>query len=158
MVDINFLGVGIGATLTLLAVSLHYARGTGWTPTADISQEVLEKRASTVPETEFPEPMNRSIVGGQFPLDRSPVEAANLKRPTQKSMRASKFQVISLMRRLSTLKLSLKNRDQQLKWRVIRRFLQLAKMKAGTYLTPADRDNVSLVLVKLPLVGTLRTM
>ena len=67
MVDINFLGVGIGATLTLLAVSLHYARGTGWTPTADISQEVLEKRASTVPETEFPEPMNRSIGGGAIP-------------------------------------------------------------------------------------------
>ncbi|MGQ4554317.1 2Fe-2S iron-sulfur cluster-binding protein [Halobellus sp. GM3] len=64
MVEINFVGLGLGVTLTLLAVSLHYARGTGWAPTADITQEVLEQRASTVSETDFPEPMNRSIGGG----------------------------------------------------------------------------------------------
>jgi len=64
MVEINFVGLGIGVALTLLAVSLHYARGTGWAPTGDISQEVLEKRARTVPDTDFPEPMNRSIGGG----------------------------------------------------------------------------------------------
>jgi 2Fe-2S type ferredoxin len=57
-------GVALGATLTLVAVVLHYASGTGWEPTDDISQEVLEKRAESVPETEFPEPMNRSIGGG----------------------------------------------------------------------------------------------
>ncbi|MFB6092805.1 MAG: 2Fe-2S iron-sulfur cluster-binding protein [Haloquadratum sp.] len=67
MVQINFVGLGLGVALTLLAVVLHYARGTGWTPTADISQEVLERRASTVPETDFPEPMNRSIGGGAAP-------------------------------------------------------------------------------------------
>jgi 2Fe-2S type ferredoxin len=64
MVEINFAGLGLGVILTLLAVSLHYARGTGWNPTGDISQEVLEERASAVPETDFPEPMNRSIGGG----------------------------------------------------------------------------------------------
>ncbi|MEF8885742.1 MAG: 2Fe-2S iron-sulfur cluster-binding protein [Haloarculaceae archaeon] len=56
--------VGLGAALTLVVVAFHYARGTGWEPTADISQEVLEHRAETVPETDFPEPMNRSIGGG----------------------------------------------------------------------------------------------
>ncbi|MDS0293856.1 2Fe-2S iron-sulfur cluster-binding protein [Halogeometricum luteum] len=64
MVEISLLGLGLGVTLTLLAVSLHFSRGTAWTPTADISQDVLERRASTVPETDFPEPMNRSIGGG----------------------------------------------------------------------------------------------
>ena len=67
MVEINLVGFGLGVTLTLLAVGLHYARGTGWTPTADVSQEVLERRASAVPETDFPEPMNRSIGGGAAP-------------------------------------------------------------------------------------------
>ncbi|PSQ09143.1 (2Fe-2S)-binding protein [Halobacteriales archaeon QS_5_68_33] len=56
--------VSLGATLTLLLVVLHYAKGSGWEPRADISQEVLEQRAETVPETDFPEPMNRSIGGG----------------------------------------------------------------------------------------------
>ena len=67
MVEINLVGLSLGVTLTLLAVAMHYARGTGWTPTADISQEVLERRASAVPETDFPEPMNRSIGGGTAP-------------------------------------------------------------------------------------------
>jgi 2Fe-2S type ferredoxin len=53
-----------GIVLTLLAVALHYTAGTGWDAADDISAEVLERRAETVPETEFPEPMNRSIGGG----------------------------------------------------------------------------------------------
>ncbi|MFB6083598.1 MAG: 2Fe-2S iron-sulfur cluster-binding protein [Halorientalis sp.] len=57
-------GILIGAFLTLVVVALHYTEGTGWEANEDISQEVLEKRAETVPETEFPEPMNRSIGGG----------------------------------------------------------------------------------------------
>ena len=57
-------GLSIGALLTLTAVALHLSKGTGWTPTTDITQEVLERRAASVPETEFPEPMNRSIGGG----------------------------------------------------------------------------------------------
>ena len=58
------LGILLGAFLTLVAVALHYSKGTGWEANEDISQEVLEKRAESVSETEFPEPMNRSIGGG----------------------------------------------------------------------------------------------
>jgi 2Fe-2S type ferredoxin len=61
---VNELGFALGLGLTLVAVLMHFSRGTGWTPTEDISQEVLERRAETVPETDFPEPMNRSIGGG----------------------------------------------------------------------------------------------
>ncbi|WP_224267787.1 2Fe-2S iron-sulfur cluster-binding protein [Haloprofundus salinisoli] len=64
MALIDPVAVGLGAALTALAVAMHFSKGTGWTSTADISQEVLEQRASTVPETDFPEPMNRSIGGG----------------------------------------------------------------------------------------------
>ncbi|MEZ3142589.1 2Fe-2S iron-sulfur cluster-binding protein [Halobaculum sp. MBLA0143] len=56
--------LGTGAALVVVFVVLHYARGTGWEPTGDISDEVLEHRASTVEETEFPEPGNRAIGGG----------------------------------------------------------------------------------------------
>jgi 2Fe-2S type ferredoxin len=61
---VSLVGVLSGATLTLIVVVLHYAKGTGWEAPEDISQEVLEQRAATVPETEFPEPYNRSIGGG----------------------------------------------------------------------------------------------
>ncbi|MFB6159988.1 MAG: 2Fe-2S iron-sulfur cluster-binding protein [Haloferacaceae archaeon] len=64
MVVINWLGVGLAAFLTLVVVALHYSSGTGWDPNADISQEVLDRRAASLPETDFPEPMNRSIGGG----------------------------------------------------------------------------------------------
>jgi 2Fe-2S type ferredoxin len=62
MVDPVALGLGTG--LVVVFVVLHYARGTGWEPTGDISDEVLEQRASTVEETDFPEPGNRAIGGG----------------------------------------------------------------------------------------------
>src|SRR6056297_3636442 len=61
---VSLVGVLSGATLTLIVVALHYAKGTGWEAPEDISQEVLEQRAATVPETDFPEPYNRSIGGG----------------------------------------------------------------------------------------------
>jgi len=61
---VSLVGVLSGAALTLVVVVLHYAKGTGWEAPEDISQEVLEQRAATVPETEFPEPYNRSIGGG----------------------------------------------------------------------------------------------
>lgn len=60
----QIVGLVLGAALTLVAVAMHYSKGTGWEPKDDISQQVLEKRAATVPETSFPEPMNRSIGGG----------------------------------------------------------------------------------------------
>jgi len=61
---VNELGVAIGIGLTLVVVLMHFSRGTGWTANEDISQQVLERRAESVPETDFPEPMNRSIGGG----------------------------------------------------------------------------------------------
>ncbi|MFB6311948.1 MAG: 2Fe-2S iron-sulfur cluster-binding protein [Salinirussus sp.] len=64
LIQLTSIGILAGAALTIAAVALHYSSGTGWEPKADISGEVLERRAQSVPETEFPEPMNRSIGGG----------------------------------------------------------------------------------------------
>lgn len=61
---VDALGLGLGLTMILIVVALHFTKGTEWRAPDDISQEVLERRASTVPETDFPEPMNRSIGGG----------------------------------------------------------------------------------------------
>ncbi|MBX0295531.1 2Fe-2S iron-sulfur cluster-binding protein [Haloarcula nitratireducens] len=61
---VELAGVLGGAVLALTVVALHYAKGTGWEASEDISQEVLEQRAASVPETDFPEPYNRSIGGG----------------------------------------------------------------------------------------------
>jgi len=62
MVDTLGLALGLGMALTL--VGLHFFKGTSKPVPEDIAQEVLERRASTVPETDFPEPYNRSIGGG----------------------------------------------------------------------------------------------
>ena len=64
MAEVSLFALGTGAVLALVVAILHFTEGTGWEATPDISQEVLERRASTVPETDFPEPMNRSIGGG----------------------------------------------------------------------------------------------
>jgi 2Fe-2S type ferredoxin len=58
------LGVGIGLILTLTVVVLHFSQGAERPIPDDISQQVIERRAAAVPETDFPEPMNRSIGGG----------------------------------------------------------------------------------------------
>ena len=64
LVDLTSVSVITALVLISVVVVLHYSQGTGWESTEDISQEVLERRAETVPETEFPEPMNRSVGGG----------------------------------------------------------------------------------------------
>jgi 2Fe-2S type ferredoxin len=61
---VTTLGIALGGLFTLTAVGLHYTKGLEWRATEDIADEVLERRAESVPETEFPEPMNRSIGGG----------------------------------------------------------------------------------------------
>ncbi|QRY24732.1 2Fe-2S iron-sulfur cluster-binding protein [Halobacterium sp. BOL4-2] len=61
---VTTLGVTLGLGVTLLFVVLHLAKGSSKPPAEDIAQDVLEHRASTVPETDFPEPYNRSIGGG----------------------------------------------------------------------------------------------
>ncbi|WP_338726991.1 2Fe-2S iron-sulfur cluster-binding protein [Haladaptatus sp. DJG-WS-42] len=61
---VEVLGVALGALLTLIAVALHYSTGTAKSLPEDITDQVLERRAASVAETDFPEPMNRSIGGG----------------------------------------------------------------------------------------------
>ena len=58
------LAIALAAIATLTVVLVSSLRGTGWEPRADISDEIMEKRAAAVPETEFPEPGNRAIGGG----------------------------------------------------------------------------------------------
>jgi 2Fe-2S type ferredoxin len=64
---VDAFGFGLGLAFTLVVVVLHFSRGTGHTVPEDISQDVLEQLAESVPETDFPEPMNRSIGGGGVP-------------------------------------------------------------------------------------------
>ncbi len=61
---VTTVGLVGGAVLTLVAVALHLTKGSEWQPREDVSGEVLEQRAKSVPETDFPEPSNRTIGGG----------------------------------------------------------------------------------------------
>ena len=61
---VDALGLGLGVAITLVFVAVHFAKGTERPATEDLADQVLERRAATVPETEFPEPMNRSVGGG----------------------------------------------------------------------------------------------
>ncbi|WP_330630110.1 2Fe-2S iron-sulfur cluster-binding protein [Halocatena halophila] len=61
---VDTLGFGLGLLFTLTVAVLHFSKGTSWRPGDDISDEVMEHRAASVPETSFPEPMSRSIGGG----------------------------------------------------------------------------------------------
>ncbi|WP_418282872.1 2Fe-2S iron-sulfur cluster-binding protein [Halorubrum sp. DTA98] len=58
------LAIALAAIATLTVVLVSSLKGTGWEPTADVSDGILEKRAAAVPETDFPEPGNRAIGGG----------------------------------------------------------------------------------------------
>ena len=60
----NAPAIVLAGIATLLVVLVGSLKGTGWEPGTDISDEVLQQRASAVPETEFPEPGNRSVGGG----------------------------------------------------------------------------------------------
>lgn len=61
---VGVFGLSIGVLLVCVMVALHFSSGTERAVPDDISQSVLERRAESVPETAFPEPMNRSIGGG----------------------------------------------------------------------------------------------
>jgi 2Fe-2S type ferredoxin len=62
MVDV--VGLALGAMLALVVAVLHFLPGPEKATPEDIAQEVLEHRAESVPETDFPEPGNRAIGGG----------------------------------------------------------------------------------------------
>jgi 2Fe-2S type ferredoxin len=64
---VEVFGLSIGILLVLTMVALHLSSGTERPIPDDVSQTVLERRAESVPETNFPEPMNRSIGGGGAP-------------------------------------------------------------------------------------------
>lgn len=64
---VNTAALGLAVVFSAVLVVLHFVRGAGWDPAPDMAQEVLERRASTVPETDFPEPYNRGIGGGGAP-------------------------------------------------------------------------------------------
>lgn len=61
---VNPLAIVVAAVATVTLVLVSSLRGTGWEPTTDISDDVIERRAAAVPETDFPEPGNRAIGGG----------------------------------------------------------------------------------------------
>lgn len=56
-------GLALAVGFTAAALLFHYTRGMSWESPTDISDELLEHRAASVPETGFPEPMNRSVGG-----------------------------------------------------------------------------------------------
>ena len=78
MVAIDWLAFGLAAALTLLAVGFHLLRGTPWEPSTDVAGEVLERRRATLPETDFPEPMNRALGGGVAAAPAAGMEAGEL--------------------------------------------------------------------------------
>ncbi|MEF8802147.1 MAG: 2Fe-2S iron-sulfur cluster-binding protein [Halolamina sp.] len=61
---VNTTALGVAVLLSGVLAVLHFVRGTGWESGPDISDELLEHRASTVPETDFAEPHNRAVGGG----------------------------------------------------------------------------------------------
>jgi len=86
MVDI--VAFSIAASIVLVLAVFHFISGTGWQANADISQDILEQRASTVPETSFPEPMNRSLGGGGAVAaigEAGGQEGAELEEPEEES-------------------------------------------------------------------------
>jgi 2Fe-2S type ferredoxin len=62
MVDAVGLGVGLG--LLVVFAIFHYSRGATRATPEDMAQDMLQRRAESVPETDFPEPMNRAPGGG----------------------------------------------------------------------------------------------
>ncbi len=57
--------IAIAVVVAAVPVFFHFMRGTGWRPSEDISDAILEHRASTLAETDFPEPMSRAPgIGG----------------------------------------------------------------------------------------------
>ncbi|WP_066413207.1 2Fe-2S iron-sulfur cluster-binding protein [Halorubrum aethiopicum] len=58
------LPIALAAIATLTVVLVSTLKGTGWEPTEDISDEIVERRAESLPDPGFPEPGNRAIGAG----------------------------------------------------------------------------------------------
>ena len=56
--------VAIAVVLTAIPVFFHFVGGVGWRPSEDISGAIIEHRASTLTETDLPEPMSRAPGAG----------------------------------------------------------------------------------------------
>jgi len=61
---VNTTALGLAVVLSGVLAVLHYVRGSEWESAPDISEEVLERRAASVPDTDFAEPYNRAVGGG----------------------------------------------------------------------------------------------
>lgn len=56
--------IGLALVITAIVVLFHKTRGVGWQQREDISQAILDHRASTLAEVDYPEPMSRAIGSG----------------------------------------------------------------------------------------------
>ena len=61
---LDAVAITIGVALTAIMVTFHFLKGTERPIPDDIVDDVLEHRARSVLETDFPEPANRAIGGG----------------------------------------------------------------------------------------------
>ncbi len=149
---VELVGLAAGATLTLIVVALHYAKGTGWEAPEDISQEVLEQRAATVPETDFPEPYNRSIGGGgatAIPAGEAEGELGEGEEAEEEDEASTP--TISPRTRSSTTRSNSPRRVKRSRSPTTSRSSTPARRKAGTSPMPAARASVS------PVPATSRT-
>lgn len=56
--------IGLAAVVTALIVVFHFLKGMPWSPREDIADVIMEHRASTLPEYDYPEPMSRAVGAG----------------------------------------------------------------------------------------------
>lgn len=56
--------IAIAVVVMAIPVLFHFARGSEWHPSEDISDIILEHRAASLSETDFPEPMSRAPGAG----------------------------------------------------------------------------------------------
>lgn len=60
--------IAIAVVLSSIVAFFHATRGAGWRPTEDLSDVIVEYRASTLAESDLPEPMSRAPGAGGGPV------------------------------------------------------------------------------------------
>lgn len=68
--------IGIAAVIVVIPVLFHFNRGVGWRPREDISDIIAERRAATLTEADYPEPMSRARGAGSGGAVAVPGEGA----------------------------------------------------------------------------------